>query len=57
MAPEKAAYFRWRDSLSGCENFDSHVDEDQQLRRDLCITTADEIGWRRLQESAFCVEF
>lgn len=57
LLPEKAAYFRWRDSLSGYENFESYLDDDQQLRQKLRITSTDEIEWRRLQESEFRVEF
>jgi hypothetical protein len=57
LVPEKAAYFRWRDSVSGYQNFDSYVDEDQQFRQELRITSADEIEWRRLRESEFRIEF
>lgn len=57
LLPEKAAYFRWRDSLSGYENFDSYIGEDQQLREKLRITATDEIEWRRLRESEFRIEF
>jgi hypothetical protein len=57
LLPEKAAYFSWRDNLSGYENFDSYIDEDQQRRHELRITTADEIEWRKLQESQFRIEF
>ncbi|MGD9560829.1 MAG: hypothetical protein AB7W44_00915 [Pyrinomonadaceae bacterium] len=57
LPPEKAAYFRWRDNLNGYEDFDSHIDEDYQLRRELKITTADETEWRELLESQFKIEF
>ncbi len=57
LVPEKAAYFCWRDSLSGYENFDSYIDDDQELRQNLCISPIDEIEWRRLQESEFRIEF
>ena len=57
LVPEKAAYFRWRDSLSGYENFDSYLDDDRQLRQKLRITSTDEIEWRRLRESEFRIEF
>lgn len=57
LAPEKAAYFKWRDSLRGYENFDSYLDEEQQLRGELRITAKDEIEWRKLRESQFLVEF
>lgn len=57
LAPDKLAYFSWRDSVSGYENFDSYIDEDYQIRRELRITAADEIEWRKLQESHFLVEF
>ena len=57
LEPEKAAYFRWRDSLIGYENFDSYLDDDRQLRQELRITSTDEIEWRRLRESEFRIEF
>lgn len=57
LSSEKAAYFRWRDNLSGYENLDSYMDDDQQLRHELSITAADEIEWRKLRESQFQVEF
>lgn len=57
LLPEKAAYFRWRDSLSGYENVDSYIDDDQQLRQKLSITTTDEIEWRRLRECEFRIDF
>jgi hypothetical protein len=57
LAPERAAYLVWRDSLGGYQNFDTHIDEDQQLRRDLCITAAGEIEWRRRRDAEFHVEF
>jgi len=57
LITEKAAYFRWRDSLSGYENFDSYLDDDRQLRQKLRITPTDEIEWRRLRESEFRIEF
>ena len=57
LSPEKADYFRWRDDRSGYEDYDSHIDEDQRLRRNLRITAADEIEWRQLRESEFRVEF
>lgn len=57
LLPEKAAYFRWRDSLSGYEDFDSYIDDDQQFRQKLCITPADEIEWRRVREFEFRIEF
>lgn len=57
LGPEKAAYFRWRDNLSGYEDFDSHIDEDHQRRRELSITAMDEIEWRELLESRFKIEF
>ncbi|MBX3295878.1 MAG: hypothetical protein KF762_09220 [Acidobacteria bacterium] len=53
----KVNYFRWRDDRSAYENYDSYTDEDQQLRRKLRITAADESEWRRLKESEFRVEF
>ena len=37
LLPEKAAYF-WRDSLSGYENVDSYIDDDQQLRQNCPYT-------------------
>lgn len=57
LPPEKAAYFRWRDNLSGYEHFDSYIDEDQQLRHELRITAADELEWRKRRESQFQIEF
>ncbi|MGE0654114.1 MAG: hypothetical protein AB7F88_00625 [Pyrinomonadaceae bacterium] len=43
--------------MNGYEDFDSHIDEDYQLRRELKITTADETEWRELLESQFKIEF
>jgi hypothetical protein len=57
LLPEKAAYFRWRDSLGGYENFDSYIDDDHEFRQELRITSTDEIEWRRLREFEFRVEF
>jgi hypothetical protein len=57
LTSEKAAYFRWRENLSGYEDHDSHVDEDQQLRRHLRITAKDEAQWRALRDSQFQIEF
>ena len=57
LSPEKVNYFRWRDARSGYEDYDSFIDEDQQLKRDLRITAADEIEWRQLRELAFHVDF
>jgi hypothetical protein len=57
LSPEKADYFRWRDDRSGYEDFDSHIDEDRQLRREFCITAKDEIEWRHLKDSEFRIEF
>mgnify|MGYP000991672093 CR=1 FL=1 len=57
LVPEKAAYFRWRDSWNGYENFETYMDDDQQLRQKLRITSADEIEWRRLRECEFRIEF
>lgn len=51
------SYFRSRDARSVYEDYDSHVDEDQQLRRKLRITAKDEIEWQQLRESEFRVEF
>mgnify|MGYP001189968214 CR=1 FL=1 len=57
LTPEKMSYFRSRDARSGYEDYDSYADEDQQLRRNLRITAADEIEWRQLRESEFRIEF
>lgn len=57
LATEKAAYFKWRDNLNGYEDFDSHIDEDQQLRDTLRITATDETEWQRFRESQFKIEF
>ena len=57
LSPVKVNYFRWRDDRSGYEDYDSYTDENQQLRRSLRITAADEIESRQLRESEFRVEF
>lgn len=57
LPAEKLAYFEWRESLNGYEDYDSHIDDDQRLRRKLRITAADEIEWRQLRESECRVEF
>ena len=57
LSPDKVNYFRWRDDRTGYEDYDSYIDEDQQLKRDLRITAADEIEWRQLRELEFRVEF
>ncbi len=57
LSHEKVHYFRWRDDRSGYEDYDSYIDEDLQLRRNLRITAADEIEWRQLRESEFRIEF
>jgi len=51
---EKLTYFRWRDSLNGYENYDSHIEEDQQLRK---ITRGDDLTWKLIKESEVRVEF
>lgn len=57
LSPEKVNYFRWRDDRMGYEDYDSFINDDQQLKRDLRITPADEIEWRQLRELEFRVDF
>lgn len=54
---EKLDYFIWRDGVIGYENYDSHIEEDQHLRKDLRITREDDSIWKRIKESEFRVEF
>lgn len=57
MPLEKLAYFRWRDSVMGYENYDSNIEADQHLRNNLQITADDDSTWKRIRESEFIVEF
>jgi len=57
LSVDKRNYFEWRESWIGYEDFDSRLDENEVLRRQLSITAKDEREWRETKDAAFLVEF